>query len=1266
MNRIIVFAAILFISTQSFATTLSPPDVIELPIIGTEVIGPGGATLTVPAGATAVALNITVVNPTSSGFITVWPCGVERPTTSNLNYVAGDVIPNGVIAPIGGNGAVCLFSLQPTELVVDVSGWFEGASFVGATPQRLIDTRESSPVNSSAPLQVQTTNIAATTASGIATTVPGSSNAVALNITVVNPVSSGFLTVYPCDVPRPLSSNVNYTAGQIVANGVIAPVSASGTVCIFSPVETDVIVDLAGWFPGSAFTSATPKRIVDTRDGTGGLTGRLSSASPLIIPIHNINLTVSGLDQTIPTTATAAALNVTVVNPQGPGFATVWPCDASRPNASNLNFIANDVVANNVIAPISNDGTICLFSSTDADFVVDISGYFAGDVNNEFVGSTPKRFVDTRVSIGPEPGAVPLTAAQTFVADISTPIVQSNCINCHVAGGEAAGTSLIFSGSAVTNHEDINLQVFGDFLQSSESQATRILDKVSGNVTHSGGIQLAINSVEFNDLSDFLELLDQGIDRSGSGTSLAGTVAAGAALIGQVTVKGALGNTISALIEADGSYDVDVSGLTAPYRLRAEGTVGGRLIRIHSYAEAADVGGTVNITPFTDLIVANAAQQIAAEFFDSSTTVALDPVELEAQEAALQEKLQDIFTALGVSTAIDLLHSTFSADHSGLDAVLDIIRVEVDTASNIATITNLVENTEIFDNLIDPDDNNTQLVVGDVSTLLATTSDIQQIVAIFDALTAAFANGLPTQTAIQHYFSVDFYEEDSPRGLFLTDITTDPTLVGLSFNSIALDVDAASGTAEVVFNVAINGIVDVEPVMWFAAKDAEGQWQLRGDQRIVETEFSFHCNDFDGTDSFTGGCGVNTRFFDNDFTNNGTGNVPIASGTVSLIDGSNNALVKAVIFLGTPQNASAGDVQVYNEATGNFNGDFKGFGTALGEIDPGLFSVGDIIQFDLYTEALDISVSNAPQIAVGTPVATYTQTLLFAPATVGKFPSATPQTIAAISAFELGDNLTIAWALAEGTQNSEILMEVSDTMGNRTDVFLETFGSIDTVAAFASSQFDASGLDPDATSYELLVRVFASDVLTGQFHSTDYRATIPGPAATVATLPCNTESGFDESADGGLGAPINPHSFDDYLEVIASCGGAMTLDYTDFAGNSFFSDDETLNLDAIGFKPTSGSRGTGNFEDFDGIFEIYWYMESLNGIDFLVLEDSMDPALATFRETTALISVSGTPGQTGSVYTFKDYSEQTNYSTDNLTRATGSDGEIWENVQTQL
>ena len=387
---------------------LDPSNTLQLPGVGKNLTSPSGAALAIPSNATALALNVTAVNPSSAGFITVWPCGLERPLASNVNYDAGGIVPNGVIAAVGVDGKVCFYSLGNTDIIVDVTGWFAGTAFEGATPKRLADTRDgtggqSSKVVPAAPLVVKVTNIAATTAAGVATTVPASTGTVSLNVTVVTPAAAGFLTVYPCDVPRPNASNVNFVAGQVIANGVIASASASGEVCVYSSTDADVVVDLAGWFPGTAFTGATPVRLVDTREGLGATLAKLTPAAELSVPVRGIGLTINGASQSVPATATAVALNVTTVNPEQAGFVTVWPCSATRPNASNLNFVAGQVVANNVIASIGDAGDVCVYTNVPSDIIVDVAGYFSGDAANAFVGTTPKRLVDTRTAVGPQP-----------------------------------------------------------------------------------------------------------------------------------------------------------------------------------------------------------------------------------------------------------------------------------------------------------------------------------------------------------------------------------------------------------------------------------------------------------------------------------------------------------------------------------------------------------------------------------------------------------------------------------------------------------------------------------------------------------------------------------------------------------------------------------------------------------------------------------------------------------------------------------------------
>jgi hypothetical protein len=87
-----------------------------------DVTGSGAAQL--PDDTAAVVLNITGTESTADGYVTVWPCGVPRPTSSNLNLTAGSTSPNLVISKVGVNGTVCLYTLSGTHLLADVMGYF--------------------------------------------------------------------------------------------------------------------------------------------------------------------------------------------------------------------------------------------------------------------------------------------------------------------------------------------------------------------------------------------------------------------------------------------------------------------------------------------------------------------------------------------------------------------------------------------------------------------------------------------------------------------------------------------------------------------------------------------------------------------------------------------------------------------------------------------------------------------------------------------------------------------------------------------------------------------------------------------------------------------------------------------------------------------------------------------------------------------------------------------------------------------------------------
>jgi hypothetical protein len=88
-------------------------------VLALDVTGRGN----VPVGATTAGLNITVTGPAAAGFITAYPCGIDPPLASNLNYATGSTVANAVIAKIGSKGQICILNSAPTDLIIDVAGY---------------------------------------------------------------------------------------------------------------------------------------------------------------------------------------------------------------------------------------------------------------------------------------------------------------------------------------------------------------------------------------------------------------------------------------------------------------------------------------------------------------------------------------------------------------------------------------------------------------------------------------------------------------------------------------------------------------------------------------------------------------------------------------------------------------------------------------------------------------------------------------------------------------------------------------------------------------------------------------------------------------------------------------------------------------------------------------------------------------------------------------------------------------------------------------
>jgi hypothetical protein len=352
-----------------------------------------------------VVLNVTAVNPATSGFLTVFPTGSIQPTTSNINYVAGNVVPNLVEVGTGTSGDVSIFSSAQTDLVVDMEGYTSAAAPAGAGaglynalsfPARICDTRSGNPSNLDATPDNQCNgtgnrgerlNAGSTLAVKVvgANGVPIGATAAVLNVTAVTPSTAGFLTVYPQGTARPFASNVNYTLGKTTANRVIAPLSNSGQITVYSSAPVDVVIDVSGYFSaaggaGTEFNSeATPVRICDTRAGNpSDLIGSDNQCEAETIPAGgNRTINVAGLAGVPATGATAVVVNLTGIDPTQQTFLTVFPA-LPRPFASDLNPAPGMVRANLVVATLSPTGTINIYNNSGSiDVVVDVLGWYS-------------------------------------------------------------------------------------------------------------------------------------------------------------------------------------------------------------------------------------------------------------------------------------------------------------------------------------------------------------------------------------------------------------------------------------------------------------------------------------------------------------------------------------------------------------------------------------------------------------------------------------------------------------------------------------------------------------------------------------------------------------------------------------------------------------------------------------------------------------------------------------------------------------------------
>ena len=210
-----------------------------------------------PANATSVVMNLTATEAPAQGFITAYMCGASVPATSSLNYAPGVTVANMAVVALNSGGDACFYAKSPTQLIIDVSGYFIGSTYHPVRPARLADSRPgASTVDGRAQgTGTQSTETTLTLSVGGRGAIPPRASAVVLNLTSVN-ASSGFLTAFAAGAKKPGTSNLNYAPWRAVANSAIVQLGAGGNVCLYSFGATDLIVDVVGWFEGPTVSQA--------------------------------------------------------------------------------------------------------------------------------------------------------------------------------------------------------------------------------------------------------------------------------------------------------------------------------------------------------------------------------------------------------------------------------------------------------------------------------------------------------------------------------------------------------------------------------------------------------------------------------------------------------------------------------------------------------------------------------------------------------------------------------------------------------------------------------------------------------------------------------------------------------------------------------------------------------------------------------------------------------------------------------------------------
>ncbi len=317
-----------------------PGETVHLAVVEADVDGrPTG----VPAVAVAVMLQLTARDADGPGFVTAWSCQGEPPATSVLNVAPDSPRANLAVVDLDGNGDLCLFSSAAVDLTADVVAWIPaGAAFDASAPRRAYDSRSDGPLVAGRPRPVALAGFVP---------VAGGAGAAVISVTGVAGGEDGLLAVHSCRSEAG-SSSLPLVKAEAVAATLIVPVD-DGSICLTASVKTDVVVDVAAWYPKAA--------------GVGSLTARRLLDRPTrgSAPVGE---RVGGFEA--PGGATAALFTVTSHDAAGVGLVSLHPCDQPFRAIGAAPLTVKAGVATFVV-PVTAAG-VCLTGTIDSALTVDV------------------------------------------------------------------------------------------------------------------------------------------------------------------------------------------------------------------------------------------------------------------------------------------------------------------------------------------------------------------------------------------------------------------------------------------------------------------------------------------------------------------------------------------------------------------------------------------------------------------------------------------------------------------------------------------------------------------------------------------------------------------------------------------------------------------------------------------------------------------------------------------------------------------------------